>query len=150
MNSSSTLFPRDPRKITAGIAARERPEEVARARVAQAGAGASIYAGSYVFGSNFDYRLAFLVLCVPQLSVWARPSSSPLPGARAALGALVLTLWLSSDRPPLPFGLQSWYTGLSFPPEEILNWLLFAWLVAAVAVSAPLAIPRHLAWRSAP
>jgi len=112
-------------------------------------AGASIYAASYFFGSNFDYRLAFLVLCVPALCAWARPGASPLPGARVALGALVLTLWLSSEQPPLPFGLQTWYAGLSFPPEEVLNWLLFAWLVGAVAVTAPVALPRRLAWRSA-
>ncbi len=112
-------------------------------------AGASIYAGSYVFGSNFDYRLAFLVLCVPQLCAWARSGASPLPGARPALASLVLTLWLSSAGPPLPFGVQAWYTGLSFPPEEVLNWLLFAWLVAAVAATAPFAVPRRLARRAA-
>ena len=113
-------------------------------------AGAAIYAGSYVFGSNFDYRLAFLVLCVPQLCAWARRGASPLPGARAALGALLLTLWLSSEQPPLPFGLQTWYTGLSFPPEEVLNWLLFAWLVGAMAATVPATLPRRLAWRETP
>jgi len=107
-------------------------------------AGAAIYAASYVFGSNFDYRLAFLLLCVPQLCAWARPGGSPLPGTRVALGMLLLTLWLSSGRPPLPFGLQTWYTDLSFPPEEVLNWLLFAWLTAAVAATAPVAVPRRL------
>jgi len=110
-------------------------------------AGAAVYAGSYVFGSNFDYRLGFLVLCVPQLCAWARPGSAPLPGARLALGGLVLTLWLSSSRPPLPFGLQGWYTGLSFPPEEVINWLLFAWLAGAVVSTLPLALPERLAWR---
>jgi hypothetical protein len=44
-----------------------------------------------------------------------------------------VTLWLSSSQPPLPFGLQTWYVKLSFPPEEVLNWLLFAWLGAALA-----------------
>ena len=45
-------------------------------------------------------------------------------------------MWLSSVYPPLPFGLQTWYTGLSIPPEEILNWFLFAWLAAALASDA--------------
>jgi hypothetical protein len=112
-------------------------------------AGAAVYAGSYVFGSNFDYRLAFLVLCVPQLCAWARRRASPLPGARVALAALLATLWLSSEQPPLPFSLQTWYAGLSFPPEEALNWLLFAWIVGAAAATAPVALPRLLAWRVA-
>jgi len=62
------------------------------------------------------------------------------------LGALIATLWLSSAQPPLPFGLQTWYEGLSFPPEEILNWALFAWIIGAVVATAPLALPRRLAW----
>ena len=96
-------------------------------------AGAGVYVGTYVFGSNFDYRLAFLVLCVPQLCTWCRRGGSPAPWPVAALTILVVTLWLSSAQPPLPFGLQSWYVGLRFPPEEVLNWLLFAWLCAALA-----------------
>jgi len=95
-------------------------------------AGAAVYLGTYVFGSNFDYRLAFLVLCVPQLCAWARRGGAPAPWPAAAIAALVTTLYLSSEVPPLPFGAQTWYTHLSFPPEEVLNWLLFAWLAAAL------------------
>ena len=96
-------------------------------------AGAAIYVGTYVLESNFDYRLAFLLLCIPQLCAWARRGESPVPWPAAALAALLVTLWLSSSQPPLPFGLQTWYVNLSFPPEEVLNWLLFAWLGAALA-----------------
>lgn len=95
-------------------------------------AGAGVYVGSYVFGSNFDYRLAFLVLCVPQLCSWIRQGGAPAPWPGAALAALIVTLWLSSTVPPLPFGLQGWYIHLWFPPEEVLNWLLFGWLCAAL------------------
>jgi len=96
-------------------------------------AGAGIYLGTYVFGNNFDYRLAFLLLCIPQLCAWASEGGSPVPWPGAALGTLLVTLWLSSAKPPLPFGLQSWYVKQGFPPEEALNWLLFAWLGAALA-----------------
>ncbi|HEY5057989.1 MAG TPA: hypothetical protein VII51_03130 [Gaiellaceae bacterium] len=97
--------------------------------------GAAVYIATYVFGSNFDYRLVFLLLCVPQLCWWSRRASGPAPAPwpGVALAALVLTLWLSSAQPPLPFGLQTWYVHLSFPPEEVLNWLLFGWLTAALA-----------------
>ena len=99
-------------------------------------AGAAIYLGTYVFGNNFDYRLVFLLMCVPQLCAWRREGSSPVPWPSAPLVALLATLWLSSSYPPLPFGLQTWYVGLSFPPEEVLNWFLFAWLLAALAATA--------------
>jgi hypothetical protein len=106
-------------------------------------AGAGVYVGTYVFGSNFDYRLAFLLLCVPQLCAWVRSGGSPTPWPAAALGALLVTLWLSSSQPPLPFGLQTWYVNLSFPPEEVLNWLLFAWLAAALARGALALLKRR-------
>jgi hypothetical protein len=100
-------------------------------------AGAAVYAGSWVFGNNFDYRLAFLVLCVPQLWEWTRLRGGPVRGAPLALAALLATLWLSSLVPPLPFGLQTWYENIRVPPEEVLNLLLFGWLVAAVVATAP-------------
>jgi hypothetical protein len=113
-------------------------------------AGAAVYAGSWVFGNNFDYRLAFLILCIPQLWAWSTRERGPVPGAPLALAALLTTLWLSSLLPPLPFGLQTWYEHIEVPPEEVLNLLLFGWLVAAVAATAPVpALRRRLAWRHA-
>jgi hypothetical protein len=113
-------------------------------------AGASVYAGSWIFGNNFDYRLAFLVLCVPQLWEWTRLRSGPVRGAPLALAALLATLWLSSLVPPLPLGLQTWYESIRVPPEEVLNLLLFGWLVAAVVATAPaLAFRRRVAWTNA-
>jgi len=104
-------------------------------------AGAAVYAGTYLFGSNFDYRLVFLILCVQQLCTWAREGDAPAPWPAAAIVAIVATMWLSSTNPPLPFGLQSWYVGLSFPPEEVLNWGIFAWVVAALG-SGVLAVAK--------
>ena len=104
--------------------------------------GAAVYAGTYVFGNNFDYRLVFLILCVPQLCTWAREGGSPALWPTAAIVAIVATFWLSSAFPPLPFGLRGWYRGLSFPPEEVLNWAIFAWVVAALG-SGVLALARH-------
>ncbi len=99
-------------------------------------AGAGVYAGTYLFGNNFDYRLVFLLFCVPQLCTWAREGGAPAPWPAAAIVAIVGTFWLSSAFPPLPFGAQTWYEGLSFPPEEALNWGIFAWVVAALGSGA--------------
>jgi hypothetical protein len=105
-------------------------------------AGAAVYVGTYAFGNNFDYRLVFLILCVPQLCSWTRHHDAPAPWPGLTLAAIVATMWLSSVYPPLPFGLQTWYRGLSIPPEEILNWFLFAWLAAALASDAFAVLPR--------
>ena len=32
--------------------------------------GAGIYCGTYLLGTNFIYRLMFLLLCLPQLQDW--------------------------------------------------------------------------------
>jgi Glycosyltransferase family 87 len=98
-------------------------------------AGAGVFAGTWIFGNNFDYRLVFLLLCVPQLCAWVRAGGGPIPGAALALAALAATFWLSTTNPLLPFGAQSWYVGLSFPPEEVLNWLLFGWVVAVLGAT---------------
>jgi hypothetical protein len=100
--------------------------------------GAAIYAGSWMFGNNFVYRLVFLILCLPQMFAWAHGRRGPVPGARPAVAAVLLTLWLSTELPPLPFGLQSWYLSLSVPPQEALNLFLFGWLVAALVATSPL------------
>lgn len=52
-----------------------------------------IYAGTFVAGSNFDYRLDFLLLAVPQLLVWAgSPAGRISLLAMLSLAALVLSL----------------------------------------------------------
>ena len=37
--------------------------------------GASIYVGTFLLGNNWDYRLAFLVLLIPQLVEWMRSAN---------------------------------------------------------------------------
>ncbi len=57
-------------------------------------AGAGVYVCSYVLLRNFDYRLAYLLLTLPQLLRWARE------GQRLAVVSLVAlfgTLWFDAD-----------------------------------------------------
>jgi hypothetical protein len=78
--------------------------------------GAGIYVGSFAVTHNFDYRLAFLLLTLPQLLVWASTSNTPLPAPRLTLAAVIATLWLGEvltiEIPDAPW-------------EEVLNWLIF-------------------------
>jgi len=53
--------------------------------------GAGIYVGTFMLGSNFMYRLAFLLLCLPQLQDWTSHSRSPAY-ARALIVVILSSL----------------------------------------------------------
>jgi hypothetical protein len=118
---------------------RRRPNEPGEGRLVSFWAGAGIYLGTFLIGHNFDYRLCFLVLTVPQLLVWARDARPPVPGARWALCAMVATLWLSEALMPRSLGIADAWASASrfFPPEEALNWFLFVYFTAALLLTAP-------------
>jgi hypothetical protein len=56
--------------------------------------GAAVYLGTFLLGSNFDYRLLFLVFVAPALGVWASCDSRAARWlARATLAAASLCVW---------------------------------------------------------
>ena len=56
--------------------------------------GASIYCGTFMLGTNFVYRLMFLLLCLPQVLDWARESAA---SAKFSGSNLVLIMSALSD-----------------------------------------------------
>jgi hypothetical protein len=100
-------------------------------------AGAGIFCGTYAAAANWDYRLAFLLLALPQLLSWAADHCAPLPFARSAVGALLGTLWLSFPVPAYPSRWNDWWNTVMsyFAWEELLNWFLFAYLVGGLLVA---------------
>lgn len=57
-------------------------------------AGSAIYIGTFFLGSNFDYRLVFLLLTIPQLIQWAQERQVLTRRlAQITLAALYLSLW---------------------------------------------------------
>ena len=89
--------------------------------------GAGIYCGTYLLGTNFIYRLMFLLLCIPQLLDWLIQKSQNAGSIpEASLLATVLgVLWLN--------GNANGHTTFLLLPQ-LLNWLLFFFL-AAVLIS---------------
>jgi len=85
-----------------------------------------IFAGTFVAGSNFDYRLVFLLLAVPQLLVWAgSPVRQVSLLAILALAALVLSLGSNF----------LWGGGGGLWVKQAASWtlvLVLPWLLAAV------------------
>jgi hypothetical protein len=82
--------------------------------------GAGIYCGTYVLGTNFIYRLMFLLLCLPQLQDWLIQRASDRKANGFAelglLGIVLAVLWLNGNA-------NGHSTFLLLP--QLLNWLLF-------------------------
>ena len=97
--------------------------------------GASIYLGTFLLGNNWDYRLAFLILVIPQLSQWFYAENKRQRYvAIATMLAVVLTCWhfvFLIDLPFMPFKDE---LDRIVVFDEIINWLIlpgFGYLLAA-------------------
>ena len=98
--------------------------------------GASVYIGTFLLGTNFDYKLVFLVLTVPQLVSWLRNST---PYASVASKVALLAIIVSSWSLVLLAPLEHLPAGPSFALvlDELANWSLFAGLVYLILYSVP-------------
>jgi len=99
--------------------------------------GASIYIGTFLLGNNWDYRLAFLVLVLPQLLQWMGSSNKKYRNIALAVIFAVLAscwhfvIWFSPF-----FNFFEGSKELWFIFDEFLNWMLvpgFAYLLLASA-----------------
>lgn len=97
--------------------------------------GASIYLGTFLLGNNWDYRLAFLVFAVPQLSQWFRLQAGK--HRVIAIGVMIAVLsscWSLVLRFDLPFIPLKDPINRNFIIDEFINWLLvpgFTYLLVA-------------------
>ena len=89
-------------------------------------ASALIYLGTFITANNFDYRLVFLLLSLPQLIAWTSRPMHPLSTIAAAtlLGVLTL-LWIGS--------LSRWL-GLW---DELASWAVAGLFAALLATAFP-------------
>jgi hypothetical protein len=96
--------------------------------------GGGIYVGSYAVMHNYDYRLLFLLLAIPQLLRWIREPDGGMPFAGLGLAALMTSLLFAAR---LVYDLA---------PEEVVNWFLFVYLAAVLVATFD---PRAAGTRSA-
>jgi hypothetical protein len=83
-------------------------------------AGAAVFVGTFLLGHNYDYRLVFLTLTVPQLVHWASAVRPEVPFARAILAVMIVYVWLKEF----------------VAVVEILDWVLFVGLLSALLITA--------------
>jgi hypothetical protein len=108
--------------------------------------GASIYVGTFLLGSNYEYRLIFLLLTIPQLLIWIKDCKElRLPATRAFwfVIAIMWSTWGLAAVPPL--------RRLIIPVAELVNWALFALFVMLLVAILPawiwemveVVLPKH-------
>jgi hypothetical protein len=92
--------------------------------------GAGIYCGTYLLGTNFIYRLIFLLLCVPQLLDWQARRCEGDRTARIAEQGLFSTvlgvLWLN--------GNANGHSIFLLLPQ-LLDWFLFFCMAAVLMLN---------------
>jgi len=100
--------------------------------------GASIYVGTFLLGNNWDYRLAFLVLVIPQLTDWLQLSEKKKKIViYSVLIALLITCWHFLLKIDLPFLPLKDLVNRSFIFDEIVNWFLLPGFTYLLVESFP-------------
>ena len=120
---------------------REGPDFLANRNLAAFWMGAAIYVGTFLLGNNWDYRLAFLVILVPQLAEWMRSSQKAIRlSAWLSFILILLSCWhLWIVEIPMQSVFHSVHDSRKFwiILDEIFNWLLFASLAYLLFTSTP-------------
>ncbi|MBM3263562.1 MAG: hypothetical protein FJY97_09100 [candidate division Zixibacteria bacterium] len=98
--------------------------------------GSGIYIGTFLLGSNCDYRLVFLLFTIPHIIYFMKYFSGYVSRiSKMLVFAIVISTWhlfWSQFFSLFPFGRESAYV-----LEECMNWLIFFGLIYLVSYSAP-------------
>jgi hypothetical protein len=120
------------------ISGQTSPEVLSDRNLAAFRMGSSIYVGTFLLGNNWDYRLAFLILTVPQLFEWARSQNHKYRTiAVVSVFLLMASCWhfVISSVSFLNFFERSGRVWFIF--DEFCNWLLFMSFTYLIVVSMP-------------
>lgn len=106
--------------------------------------GSSLYLGTFILGNNWDYRLMFLILCIPQLSSWMASASQRMKWcSRVALCAMLVSMWylvIGMVWGILASAVFRWMPIAQLVPwflDELSNWLLFLLLTYLFSIALP-------------
>ena len=93
--------------------------------------GAAVFCGAFLAGRNWDYRLCFLLMCLPQALAWMETGPLRRLGAWLA-GCIVFSMWAGFLVPTV----WTWNRKfLAFPTlDEVSNWIVFTLCLAGIAL----------------
>lgn len=98
-------------------------------------AGASVYVFTWLIASNFDYRLIFLILALPQVLLWLKDGEFSPRMHRAAVVAMIGSTWLGFFLLGVFHSAINVFVNLSI--DQFLEWYLFLYLTCMLLVTAP-------------
>jgi len=105
-------------------------------RLAAFRVGAGVFVGTFCLGGNFDYRLVFLLLVVPQTVTWIATTRGWVRGTTVVgLACLGLLLWSMTWRTLLLRLVGSATPGLVI--DEALTWSLVGLLLTGLVLTMP-------------
>jgi len=87
--------------------------------------GCGLYAGAFLMGTVYDYKLSFLIFCIPQMLHWIKGKNRLNVISSVALLGILGTLYLSSDQ----------LSVLNF--DEVINWFLVGFCSYSFAITLP-------------
>ncbi|RJP53023.1 MAG: hypothetical protein C4586_02095 [Anaerolineaceae bacterium] len=100
--------------------------------------GASIYVGTFLLGNNWDYRLAFLIFTIPQLSRWMFASNSRRRWLISGVfAAILISCWYAVIRHHILLAFGGDYELQFSIFDETVNWILFGGLTYLLVASVP-------------
>ena len=100
--------------------------------------GASIYVGTFLLGNNWDYRLAFLIFIIPQLSQWFYlENKKQRYVAIGTMLAVILSCWHMVFLVDIRFIPLANEMDRLVVFDEIVNWLLLMGLTYLLVASIP-------------
>ena len=108
----------------------DRPVVIDRRFIDAFRLGAAIYLGTFIEGNSFNYRLIFLLFCIPQIIIWMSSHTGIRIWARIAILTLIVSCWGMLLLSILPMDLAFWL-------DELANWVLFTGLLFLFFVSLP-------------
>lgn len=99
-------------------------------------AGSAVYIGTFLLGSNFDYRLIFLLFTIPQLWRWiSHPEAAAARISKLTLLAVYASLWhlvLEQLIENVPYSRY-----MSVMLEQSFKWIVFGGLAYLLCFSMP-------------
>jgi hypothetical protein len=98
--------------------------------------GSAIYVGTFLIGNNYDYRLLFLILTIPQLLDWRHHGSKIVPRiSTGVLAAIYMALWhfpITALSTLIPHGWQ-----MAFFVDQACHYIICCGLIYLCVLSVP-------------